>query len=159
MRFSFIRLPTLALALAMSLAGCALFENYKTSARIRDIESSVSRIRSVILEIVPLGHRAISPNGREILSKHFNLDLKGGYKPAGDAPLRYFAQFLILNDRRPYTVEILVTQEQRVVKNGHRTYVVKGYSERLAKDLESKLRDELSKRPEDTNIIDDFRVY
>ena len=141
------------------ITGCASSLGNRNALRINSIDWPLAGLRTVISEILPGGQRAISPNGRELLSRHFVLDGKTGYKEAGDALNRYFAQILILGDRRPYDIEILVTQEKRVMKGQHYTFKVVGYDVRLAKELETKLRAELTKRREDLNIIDDFRVF
>ena len=140
--------------------GCASMSgSNKDAVQIYEVDRSLSEIRSLIANILPAGQRTISPNGREIQSRHFLIDRKGEYQPAGDALARYFAHLVILGDRRPYTIEILVTAEKRVKRDQHYTYIVTGYDRRLAKELEKKLLAELTKRREDLNIIDDFRVY
>jgi len=141
------------------LTGCASSLGNRNALRINEVDWPLGEIRAVVASLLPAGQRGMSPNGRELLSRHFVLEGRSGYKPAGDATERYFAQFLILGDRRPYDVEILVTQERRVLRGNQFTYVVTGYDTRLAKELERKLRTELTKRREDRNIIDDFRVY
>lgn len=148
----------LVICLCFSLAGCATLGN-RNSVTVKDIDWPLSELRSIAATVLPTGTRAISPNGRELLSRHFILEGRTGYKPAADATERYFAQVLILGDRRPYDVEILVTLERRVLRGNQFTYIVEGYDYKLAKELEVKLRQELTKRREDLNIIDDFRVF
>ena len=147
----------LNLAFLFLMVGCAPFN--PRAIRLKEINLPVKEIRIAAINAVPLGHRAISPNGREILSKHFILGPGRTYRPAGDSEIRYFAQILILGDRQPYDVELLVTQEKRVLKGSHFTYKITGDDPRLAKNLEERLRTELTKRREDRNIIDDFRVF
>ncbi|HMN67096.1 MAG TPA: hypothetical protein PKC28_01025 [Bdellovibrionales bacterium] len=140
-------------------SGCVLSPKYRNTVVIHDVDKAFQQIRSAVLNIIPVGHRAISPNGREFLSLHFNSDGKGGFKPGVDSLSRYYAQILVLNDRRPYNIEIWVTQEKAIPRAGGYTYVKAGYNERLAKNLKNRIVNELSKRPEDSNIIDDFRVF
>ena len=141
-------------------SGCATLTGHNPEALlIEDIDWPIPEIRMAIAQWMPAGQRGVSPNGREMQSRHFLLDRQGGYKEAGDALERYFAHVKILGDRRPYKVEILVTHEKRVIRGKQFTYVVTGHDQRLAKELEKKLRMELTKRREDRNIIDDFRVY
>lgn len=149
----------LVILVFLFLSGCAVLGNNRHALKISEVDWSLGEIRSSIGAIIPAGQRAMSPNGREILSRHFVLDRQRNFKPAGDALERYFAQFLILGDRRPYDVEILVTHEKRVLKGNQFVYMVSGYDPRLAKELEKRLRTELTKRREDRNIIDDFRVF
>lgn len=139
--------------------GCASIGRNRAAVVIKDIDWPIAEIRTVIGQIIPVGVRTMSPNGHEVLSRHFILDRQGQPIPASDAIKRYFTHFLILGDRRPYEVEILVTQEERALRGNQFTYVVSGYEVRLAKQLEARLRSELTKRREDRNIIDDFRVY
>ena len=145
--------------LILILTGCASSLGNRKALRINDLDWPLAELRGLAASILPAGPRATSPNGRELLSRHFILEGSSGYKPAGDATERYFAQILILGDRRPYDIEILVTQEKRVLRGNQFNYVVTGHDTRLAKELERKLRSELSKRREDRNIIDDFRVF
>lgn len=144
----------------LTLAGCStLLGNNKHALKITAVDWSLSEIRSSIGTIIPAGQRTMTPNGREMVSRHFVLDRQKNFKAAGDATERYFAQFAILGERRPYDVEILVTQEKRVLRGNEFVYLVTGYDSRLAKELEKRLRTELTKRREDRNIIDDFRVF
>lgn len=148
------------LGLILFTAGCATLTGHHPEALlIEEVDWPIAEIRIVAAQLMPAGQRAISPNGREMQGRHFLPDRQGGYKQAGDALERYFAHIKILGDRRPYKVEILVTHEKRVLRGNQFTYVVTGYDKRLAKDIEKKLRAELTKRREDRNIIDDFRVY
>ena len=142
------------------LVGCATtIGTNRNALKLKDIDLPVSELRSIIGSILPAGQRAISPNGRELLSKHFVPEGASDFKAAGDAPERFYASFLILGDRRPYDIEILVTREKRTLRANQFIYTVIAYDRRLAKELETKLRDELTKRREDRNIIDDFRVF
>ncbi len=146
--------------LILSTSGCATLQGHDSNALlIEEVDWPISEIRQVAAAILPAGQRAISPNGREMQSRHFLPDRNGGYRAAGDALERYFAHLKILGDRRPYKLEISVTHEKRVLRGNHFTYVVTGYDKRLAREIERKLRTELTKRREDRNIIDDFRVY
>ncbi len=147
------------LILSVSFLGCASIGANRAALTIKEIDWPIGEIRAVCASLLPAGVRAMSPNGHEILSRHFVLDKNGQQKPAGDATERYFTHILILGDRRPYDIEILVTRETRALRGNQFTYVVSGYDQRLAKELERKLRTELTKRREDRNIIDDFRVF
>jgi hypothetical protein len=143
----------------LTITGCVSSLGNRNAMKVQDIDWPLGELRAVAASVLPVGQRAASPNGREILSRHFTLEGARGYKPAGDATERYFASILILGDRRPYNVEILVTLERRVLRGNQFTYVIEGFDARLAKELERKFRLELTKRREDLNIIDDFRVF
>ena len=150
---------TSVLALSLTFGCSTITGNHQEAIRIQDVDKPISDIRVAISEVLPAGQRTMSPNGREIQSRHFLPDGKGGFKPADDALERYFAHLAILGDRRPYQIEILVTHEKRVTRGSQYTFIVDRYDKRLAKDLAKRLRLELTKRREDRNIIDDFRVY
>ena len=147
------------LVILCSLVGCAVLQGKPKSFVIKDIEASLGDIRSAVVASFPIGSRSVSSNGREMVSKHFLISGNGSVRPAGDALERYFAQITILGDRRPYNVEIVVAHEKRVLRGENFTYVIDYYDTVLARDISRKLEEELAKRREDRNIIDDFRVF
>jgi hypothetical protein len=153
-------LQRLSLILFFALSGCAtLLENNPNAVYIRNVDWALLDIRGVCLAQLPAGPGGQSSNGRELRSKQF-FTSRTGYKEADDKTNdRYTAQFTILGSERPYDVEVVVVHERRVLRGGSPTYVKLGYDARLTKELSDKLRIELSKRREERNIIDDFRVY
>lgn len=128
------------------------------AAVVKNINLRLSDVEKLVESRLPMGKRAISPNGRQLLSKHY-VWKKGAYGPADDSVERFFAQVLILNDRPPYDLQIAVKRERRLLVGQQFTYKVVGHDLRLAKELERAIRLELSQRREDRNIIDDFRVF
>lgn len=144
-------------ALALS-AGCASLTTPKYALVIKEVDWPLQDLSSLVAFELPTGLRTTSENGREFYSKHFVLD-GPKYKPAGDATERYTATVTVLGDMRPYTLEIFVTKEKRVLKQTGFDYVEVGHNMMLARELEYKLRTELAKRREDRNVIDDFRVF
>ena len=154
-----LRLVT-SFVFVFSFMGCATLQGeHPDSLIIEEVDWPVTEIRQVLAAVIPAGVRTMSPNGREIQGRHFLVTRNGEFKEAGDALQRYYTHIKILGDRRPYKLEILVTHEERVLRGNQFTYVVTGYDKRLAKQIENKLRAELTKRREDRNIIDDFRVF
>lgn len=153
-------MPKALLIFAVLLnVGCASLLNRNSDAvYMREVEAPLTELRTVIGSVVPVGLRGVSPNGREMFSKHFVIT-KDRYKAAADALERYYAHITILGDRRPYDIEILVVHEKRVLRDDKFTYIISGHSQDLARELEQNIRKELSKRREDRNIVDDFRVY
>jgi hypothetical protein len=125
---------------------------------IHEVDWPLHDLSSLVAYELPTGLRTTSENGREFYSKHFVLD-GPKYKDAGDAVDRYFATVTVLGDSRPYDLEIFVTREKRVLRDTGFDYVATGHDVQLARELEYKLRQELAKRREDRNIIDDFRVF
>ena len=145
---------------SLVFAGCALIGYNPDAITLKDVEASLTELRALINGVLPSGQRGVSPNGREILSNYFVIDRKNReLKPAGEALERFYAKFLILGDRRPYQIEVSVTRERRIMRGSSYSYQGVDQDRRLAKELANRLHEELTKRPEDRNIIDDFRVF
>ena len=104
---------------------------------------------------MPLGLRKTSPNGREFYSNYFVVDGRK-FKSADKSPIRRYAHILVLGDRRPYNLQILVHVEKGPQGQGFREV---GTDQRLAKVIRNRVVQQLNKRREDMNIIDDFRVF
>jgi len=145
--------------LSLILSGCAALQREPQGVHLKELEGSLSEIRSAAAAALPMGHRGVSSNGREIFSKHFLVSGNGDVRPAGDALERFFATVTILGDRRPYDVKVVVAHEKRVLRGDNFVYVIDYYDTMLARDVGRKLEVELAKRREDRNIIDDFRVF
>lgn len=144
-----------ALAAVFLFLGCSSF--YKP-LRIDKAHGPFAQIRQIAMQSLPVGLRSSSTNGRELLSQYFLPD-KTGYKPAIEAPVRLTAKIIILNERRPYIVEIYVLREERQVVNGRVSYKVRGQDFRIANKIKEDIQTRLAQRREDLNIIDDFRVF
>lgn len=144
--------------LVLSLSGCASMMANRQSKFIKEIDWPLPQIRMAIAAQIPIGQRTISQNGRELVSEYF-VPARDGFKEGDQATNRYYVQYTVLGDRRPYDVEILVTHERRTLKGNDFVYTTYGHDDRLTAELAERLRKELSKRREDRNIIDDFRVY
>lgn len=80
------------------------------------------------------------------------------FVPAKTAPVRYFAHVYILGDRRPYVIEVYVKRERRASPRLN-DYVEDGADQGLARIIHRRIQQQLSKRREDLNIIDDFRIF
>lgn len=100
----------------------------------------------------------MSSNGRELRSLPFVVG-KNDYKDGDKANDRFVLVITILGDSRPYDVEVSVVHERKILRQGLPTNVAIGYDDGLTRELYNKLQVELTKRREDRNIIDDFRVY
>jgi hypothetical protein len=142
------------------LAGCETMgiNSPKHARVIKNVDWPLQDLSSLVAYELPTGLRTTSANGREFYSKHFVLD-GPKYKLAGDAVDRFTAMITVLGDSRPYDIEIIVTHEKRVLRSSGFDYVEVGHDMMLARELEYKLKQELAKRREDRNIIDDFRVF
>ena len=130
----------------------------KFAIRIENIEMPLITLQHLASAVVPIGVANTSSNGREFNSQMFILD-QGSYKPAGDSPMRYWARVTVKGSARPYAMEVFVTREKRVLRGEDHIFAEAGHDQRLAKEIADKIRDQLSKRREDRNIIDDFRVF
>src|SRR4051812_1624192 len=106
----------LFLAIAFCLSGCAtLLQQNKRARYVKEVEMSVSTIRAIVLSQIPVGYKSISSNGREIVSKLF-APTSDGFHDGEDATDRFYVQYTILGDRRPYDVEVIVIHEKRVLR-------------------------------------------
>ena len=154
-----LRRLRLVLGATLIITGCAtLMSENRNAYRVSEVDASLTDLRASVTAVLPDGLRLMSSNGRELVSRHFVM-VNDRPQPAADALDRYFAQVTILGDRRPYDLEILVSHERRVLRDDRFVYVIVDYSTRLARDLETKIRQELTKRREERNVIDDFRVF
>ncbi|MCC7405150.1 MAG: hypothetical protein IT288_12195 [Bdellovibrionales bacterium] len=127
--------------------------------RLPDLDTPLTELQKAVVDSLPLGKRAVSPNGREFFSEYFVV-VQNQARPATRAPMRYYAHVYVLGDRRPYVIEGLV-RKQVLEKGGspEGDYSDSGVDDRLTKVLMRKIKAALSKRREDRNIIDDFRVF
>jgi hypothetical protein len=128
------------------------------SVTIPNVNMSLGEVKNFIHHTIPLGIRTISDNGREFLSQYYLYD-KNEYLLAKDNSIRFFARVLILNSSRPFDVEVEVRREVRRDLNGRITYVEDGFDLKLARILKDQIKEALSKRRDDLNLIDDFRVF
>ncbi len=156
-RNSFLIILFLAFTLSFS-EGCSSVRSLFYAVKIEKVDLPLQAIQQIIVGALPAGLRKNSANSREFYSGYF-VYTKSHFAPAGDAVNRYYAQVTILGDSRPYNIEILVTHEVRELSGEKFEYVRAGQDTRLAKQLEQLLRTRLTKRREDRNIIDDFRVF
>jgi hypothetical protein len=150
----------LCFAIFLGLGGCTTLgvNSPKYSLSIKNVDWPLQDLCSLVISQLPTGWRITSENGREFYSKHFVLD-GPKYKAAGDAVDRYTATVTVLGDQRPYDLEIYVTHEKRVLGQSGFDYDEVGHDMTLARELQFKLKQELAKRREERNIIDDFRVF
>jgi hypothetical protein len=125
-----------------------------------DIDKPLAQIQRAIQTSMPLGIRKTERGGTEIYSQYFRASDKK-FIPSHSMPERSYALVLIRGGRRPYTVEIFVYNEKRMETPAQsaNTYVQTGQDERLASVIRERIKEQLSKRREDPNNIDDFRVF
>ncbi|MEO0336834.1 MAG: hypothetical protein AAF202_10585 [Pseudomonadota bacterium] len=131
-----------------------------TSVRIPDVDKPLSSIRRAIKSSLPLGTRSMSQEGKAMESHYFLVGKKKFLRPIG-SKTRYYASVLIRGDRRPYSIEISVTKQIKGQRSLQEVPAFRDDStdERLAELIRKRILEQLSKRREDLNIIDDFRVF
>lgn len=139
------------------LSGCATL--LPEGERIENLDLPIHEIQKAVEINLPTGRRQVSSNGREYLSDFF-IVTNGKIQPAGNSSDRFYAHIYILGDRRPYVLQISVIRERKM---GGETYNAKyekyAYDQRIAKVIAKRIQATLSKRRDDRNIIDDFRVF
>lgn len=143
--------------LVVLITGCATTPPENVVV-IEEQNIALQELKNIIKQVIPVGVRDVSPNGREFTSQFYLYEDKQ-YVPAKDTNLRFWARMLILNSSRPFDIEIEVRREVRVERGSHVGYVDKGYDLRLANLLKDQLKERLVKRRDDLNLIDDFRVF
>lgn len=125
---------------------------------IESLDQSLSDIQQIVVASLPVGKRAVSPNGREFFSDYFVI-VESRARAADRLGARYYAHVYILGDRRPYVVEGVVRKEVRESSRTGPEYADAGVDTKLTQLLVKKLKANLSKSREDRNVIDDFRVF
>ncbi len=125
---------------------------------IQNLDYSLISLRSYTQKALPAGLATVSSNGREFTSNRF-VFRKNKYEMAQDATSRYYAKITILGSSQPYSVEVTVYQEKRIWNGERSSFKVVSESSYLARKVAADFNTELTKRREDPNIIDDFRVF
>jgi len=128
--------------------------------RIENLDMPIHELQKAVEMNLPGGRRQMSDNGREYKSDYFVIT-NGKMQLAGNATDRFYAHIFILGDRRPYTLHVSVLREHRV-KGGeeyNQKFQTYATDERIAKVITQRIQTTLSKRRDDRNIIDDFRVF
>ncbi len=140
-----------ALLTLSAITGCAT----SGSSSVNNLDRSLLELQSIASKSMPLGVRKTSPNGREFYSNYFVVDGRK-FKPADKSPTRRYAHILVLGDRRPYEMQIMVHIENSSQGQGFQDA---GIDQGIVKVIKSRVVQQLNKRREDMNIIDDFRVF
>ena len=145
--------------LTLAMVGCVSLEPAPDyGVRLTTGDWPLLALQKLVASELPVGLRNNSPNGREFYSRYYIVD-DTSYKAAAEATDRYTAKVVVLGSERPYQLEITVDHERRRLHEDDFNYDVVGHDKRLAQELAYKLHDILSKRREERNVIDDFRVF
>lgn len=111
-------------AVAFLLLGCQTPGYF-----IPDTQLQLPEIRKAVNAVMGKP-RFVSTNGREMVSEFHD----GKFQPfdeSGKNPLRYQTKVTILGPRRPYEINVLVSQEQ--FENQTNAYVLRGIDEGLSR--------------------------
>lgn len=121
--------------------------------RISDQNMSLGEIRQAVIAIIG-EPRKISQNQRTFFSQYFSRKPDPKFDPSKSRE-RLYAQVVVLGDRRPYDVQVLVIAEKKI----RSTYEQVGTDMSEARKIGKDLRTKLNQGREDRNIIDDFRAF
>jgi len=131
------------------LMGC---NTVKVGASLEEKNYSLADIRAAIIGISGES-REVSQNGREYYSQYFSRKKEEKFNPL-DSLERAYAHFLILGERRPYEIRVVVYIEKKT-KRGYENL---GEDRVWSKKILEELKTRLSSR-DGRNIIDDFRSF
>lgn len=135
----------------MVAVGCAS----RGQLQLKDMDYPLAELQGISSSQLPVRRSFISPNGRELRSEYFVVE-EGRFVAGPQAETRYQAIITILGDRRPYNMTIQVSKE---AKGSLGNYKSQGNDVGLARVIKRRIQNNLHKRREGHNIIDDFRVF
>lgn len=131
------------------LSACATREQGVT---LTDTPLNMSETRKAVITVIGKP-REISENGREVVSQYYDtygLD----FDPIKGRE-RLYTHVLILNDRRPYDVRVIVVVEE---KRGTK-FVAIGYDKARSQKTADRIKRALHESRDNRNIIDDFKPF
>ncbi|MEN0057781.1 MAG: hypothetical protein AAGB31_03010 [Bdellovibrio sp.] len=121
---------------------------------LRETPLGVSETRRAIVSVMGQP-RAVSENGREILS-HFYDKKHKKIEKMDMARERYYTHVKVLGDRRPYDVQVEVFIESR---NAEGEFDLTGRDDGQAEIIAEKIQQALNQSRDSRNVIDDFRSF
>ncbi len=119
---------------------------------LTETPSNMSLSRQVITTVIGKP-REISENGRELFSEYY--DSNGLDFNPGRSRERFYTHILILGDRRPYDIRVIVPIEEKIGSK----YVEVGDDKERAKKVAEKIKKALHESRDNRNLIDDFKPY
>ena len=138
----------------MGFSGCAV-----GGLTYGPVNKSLLEIRKAVIKAFPVTIQYTNKNSREFRSIPF-VRYGEEIKPALDEPQRAYAVVYIKGNRRPYTLEVVVPVEQaQNPEEIQKNYRVIGYDRRIATIILARLKSHLIKYKENSNIIDNFRIF
>ena len=115
---------------SLLLASMSIFLGCQTPGYfIPDTELQLPDIRKAVNAVIGKP-RYVSTNGRELISEFHDGKFQP-YDESGKNKIRYQTKVIILGPRRPYEINILVSQEQ--FENQTKAYVLRGIDEGLSR--------------------------
>ncbi len=123
------------------------------------VNRSIVEIRQGTIKALPVKINFASKDSREYKSVPF-VRYGTKIKEATNELQRAYALIYIRGNKRPYTIEVIVAvEEAESPTQFKRDYTVIGYDERIAKIILARLKAYLNKRRDDSNLVDDFKVF
>lgn len=134
-------------------SGCSSFQGAK---KVSNLEASLSQIGKAISASFPGGIATQSENGRTFRSGYFDRELDPEFDPK-EIRERFVAQAVILGERRPYDVEMVVYKQVKKSKTSEFSPAKPSaeYTNKVFKRFKEKLHQGMDGR----NFIDDFRAF
>lgn len=146
---------TSRLWLLVCLSIWALVSCQSSTIVIEDQSHSLATIKKAIIAVFPGGLRQRSSNGRELSSAYFT---SLGYEPIEDAAKaneRSYMKVIVLGDRRPYNLEVVVMKERKSKGQFSEIEVDEKATHKFAQDL----RNKLAQSRDDSSVVDEFRAF
>ncbi len=137
-----------------SLFGCAM-----GGPMLGPVNKSLVEIREGIVKALPVKVNFASKDSREYKSVPF-VRYGKKMKEATNELQRAYAEIYVRGGERPYTIEVIVAVEEAQSPLAiQKDFKVVGYDERIAKIILARLKAHLNKRREESNAVDDFKVF
>lgn len=123
------------------------------------VDKSIVEIRQAVVKAIPVKINYANKDSREYRSVPF-VRYGKQIKEASTELQRAYALVYIRGNKRPYTVEVVVAVEEAenplAIQKG---FKVVGYDERIAKIILARVKAHLNKRRDDSNLVDDFKIF
>lgn len=140
--------------LIINVVGCAM-----GGPMLGPVDKSLVEIRDGIVMALPVKVNFASKDSREYKSVPF-VRYGKKIKEASNELQRAYAEIFVRGAERPYTIEVVVAVEEAQSPQAiQKDFRVIGYDERIAKIILARLKAHLNKRREDSNLVDDFKVF
>lgn len=125
----------------------------ESGVSIHETNYSLNDIRVAIIGIAG-EPREVSQNQREYKSQYFSRKKETNFNPQISKE-RSFAHFIVLGERRPYEIKVIVYNERKTKNDYKLLGEDKAWSKKIKDELESRLNHSRDGR----NVIDDFRPF